>query len=49
LACRFIRDDFMGLVVEALPAVFLLAGDDKDPLADRGLAIPGGVESRDVA
>jgi hypothetical protein len=47
--CRFIRDDFMGFVVEALPAVLLLAGDDEDPLACRGFAKPGSVECRDVA
>jgi hypothetical protein len=49
LVGRFIRDDFVGFVIEAFPAVFLLAGDDKDPLACRGLAEAGDVESCDFA
>jgi hypothetical protein len=49
LACRFIRDDFVGFLIETLPAVLLLEGNDKDSLAYRGLAIPGDVESRDLA
>jgi hypothetical protein len=39
----------VGFLIETFPAVLLLAGDDKDPLAGGGLAIPGDVEGRDVA
>jgi hypothetical protein len=46
LAGRFFWDDLAGFAVECLPAVLLLAGDDKDLLAGRGLAIAGDVEVR---
>ena len=45
---RFRGDDFAGFVIEGFPAVLLLAGNDKDPLADIGFAEPGGVEGRDI-
>ena len=42
-------DDFGSLVVIRLPAVFLLAGNDKDSLAGTGFAVAGDVEGGDVA
>ena len=39
----------MGFLIETFPAVLLLAGDDKDPLPCRRLAIAGDVEICDVA
>ena len=42
-------DDLVGDPVQAFPAVFLLAGEDEDLLADGRLAIPGEVEGGDVA
>ena len=39
----------MGFLIEIFPAVFLLTGDDKDPLAYRRFAEAGGVESCDFA
>ena len=49
VGCRFIRDDFVGFLIETFPAVLLLTGDDKDPLAYCRFAEPGNVESRDFA
>ena len=46
---RFFRDDFAGFVVDCLPAVLLLAGNDKDLLAYRGFAKAGDVEGRYLA
>ena len=43
------RDDFGGFVLGGLPAVLLLAGNDKDPLAGGRFAEAGGVEGGDVA
>jgi hypothetical protein len=39
----------VGFLIQSLPAVLLLAGDNKDPLAGWGLAIAGEVEGRDLA
>jgi hypothetical protein len=36
-------------MIKPLPAVLLLTGNDKDPLAYTRLAEPGNVESRDFA
>ena len=38
------RDDFGGFVLGGLPAVLLLAGNDKEPLAGGRFAELGGVE-----
>ena len=44
--CRFNRDDFVDFVIETLPAILSLAGDNKLRLAGGGLAMPGEAGGR---
>lgn len=46
---RLRRDNRIGDVIRAFPAVFVLAGDDKDLLPGPGFAKTGDVGSGDVA
>jgi hypothetical protein len=44
-----VGDNGAGFLVQAFPAVFLLAGDEEDLLGRAGFAKPGGVEAGNVA